>query len=105
MSYPDYELNEPTTQDNILKMLELIYNKISSENETNKLFYIKVPFNQPKSYLNYDTDNDEYFFSTRDEVQELKTKFTQEEINKMQEDPVFDCLDFEKCKLPVEEEE
>lgn len=105
MSYPDYELNEPTTQDNILKMLKLIYNKICSENETNKLFYVKLPINEPKSYLNHDKGKDEYFLSTKYELDDIQTKFTQEEINKMQEDPDFDFLNFEKCKVPVEEDE
>lgn len=105
MSYPDYELNEPTTTEDILKMLKLIYEKISPEIEANKLFYIKIPFNQPKSYLNYDTEKGEYFFSTGCEISGIKTKFTQEEINIMQEDHYFDCLNFEECVVPVEEDE
>lgn len=105
MSYPDYELNGVTTEENILKMLQLIYEKMRLENETNKLFYVKLPFNEPKAYLNHDKDKDEYFFSTKAEVDNIQTKFTQEEINKMQEDFDFGCSFFEKCKVPVEEDE
>lgn len=105
MSYPDYELNEPTTEMNILKMLELIYNKINSENEPNKLYYIKLPFNEPKNYLNYDRENDTYFFTTKAQVDSYQTKFTQEEITKMKEDPKLSCLNIEDCKVRVEEEE
>lgn len=105
MSYPDFELNESTTEMNILKMLEVIYEKMNSKNASNKLFYIKLPFGKSNSFLNYDTNNDEYFFSTKEEPDGLQTKFTQEEIDILKEDIKFSCFDLEKCKVPVEEEE
>lgn len=105
MSYPDYELNEPTTEMNILKMLELIYKKMNSDNVSNNLFYIKLPVNEPKNYLNYDTENESYFLSTKIEVGEYRTKFTQQEIDKMNEDSKLSFLNLEKCKVPVKEEE
>lgn len=105
MSYPDYELNEPTTEKNILKMLELIYNEICSKNKTNKLFYIKIQFNKYHQFLNYDKDHYQYFLSDKYEASHIQTKFTQKEINKMKEDPIFSCLNLEQCIVPVEEEE
>ena len=105
MSYPDYELNEPTTEMNILKMLELIYKKINSDNVSNKLFYIKIPIDEPKNYLNYVKENKSFFLSNEIEVDDYQTKFTQEEINKMKEDSRLSWLNIEQCKVPVEEEE
>lgn len=105
MSYPDYELNEPSTQDDILKMLKLIYNKISSENNTNKLFYIKINLDGRKYYLNYYSYYDDYFLSNKNQTSDVQTQFTQEEIDKMKENKKFRGLNIEECKVPVEEEE
>lgn len=105
MSYPDYELNEPTTQDNILKMLKLIYKKISSDNETNKLFYIKVTYDSKGFglYLNYNTKSNDYFLSNKRETEGVKTKFTHEEIVKMKEEPRLSWLNIVHCEFIAEE--
>lgn len=105
MSYPDYELNEPTTEMNILKMLELIYKKINSENVTNKLFYIKLQINEPKNYLNYDIEGEIYILSTKNDAEGYQTKFTQEEIDKMKENDKLRGLNLEQCKVLVKGEE
>ncbi len=104
MSHPDYELNAPTTQENILKMLELIYKKISLKNVPDELFYIKIPVSGPKNYLNYSKEGT-YFISNKEQVYGIQTKFTQEEIDKMKEDSKLSWLNIEQCKVSVGEVE
>lgn len=103
MSY--YELNDPTTEKDILKMLKLIYEKMNSKNDSNKLFYIQLPFGNSNSFLNYDKNTVEYFFSTKEQLDGIQTKFTQEEIDILKEDIKFSCFDLEKCKVLVREEQ
>ena len=70
------------------------------EREEPKKYYLRLPkgYNIVNTYLNYDTECDEYMFSDNVETDEYQTKFTQEEIDNLPNQNFVKTLTKEEVK-------
>ena len=84
-------------QEELLKIR--IEEQLKESEEEAKRYYLKHNFLtglEFSPYLNFNTENGEFFLGSKTEAGAIKTKFTEEEIDDLEQDLVFSVDDFTK---------
>lgn len=82
-------------RDSLNKRLKLVMNKIK--------YTVQVLSNN-KGYINFEADEQRYTLDTDDESEHFQTHFTQSEIEKIKNDPLFAAINWDNVKIePVED--
>lgn len=95
--YPVFKELEENLRGDLLEVLYKLADTPISERQEEKKYYLKHRFLEDGncSYLNYDQDFKELYLNDRSQFREMKTQFTQEEIDRMKVKYDTDLKDFE----------